>query len=87
MHPYRSIAWRLLPIAILTAFVVLAPRANGATLHCTIWGTAGPDTLTGTASRDVICGKGGSDTLNGMGGDDLLIGTATTPSTAGRGTT
>ena len=51
-----------------------AARAEGATLHCTIRGTAGADTLTGTASRDVICGKGGSDTLNGMGGDDLLIG-------------
>jgi Ca2+-binding RTX toxin-like protein len=73
-HSYRAVLWRLLPIALLVAFVAMAPRAQGATLHCTIRGTAGADTLTGTAGRDLICGKGGSDTLYGRGGDDLLIG-------------
>jgi hypothetical protein len=71
-HTYRPVLWRLLPIALLAAFVAMAPRAHSATLHCTIRGTAGGDTLQGTAGRDVICGKGGSDT---------------TPSTEARATT
>jgi Tol biopolymer transport system component len=44
--------------------------------RCTIWGTAGADTLRGTAGEDVICGLGGNDVVFGLGADDTLDGGA-----------
>ena len=41
--------------------------------HCTIIGTAGPDTLRGTPGDDVICGLGGNDRIEGLGGNDVVI--------------
>ncbi len=41
--------------------------------HCTIMGTAGPDTLTGTPGDDIICGLGGDDRIDGLGGNDVII--------------
>ena len=41
--------------------------------HCTITGTAGPDTLTGTPGDDIICGLGGNDRIDGLGGNDVII--------------
>ena len=41
--------------------------------HCTITGTAGPDTLVGTPGDDIICGLGGNDRIDGLGGNDVII--------------
>lgn len=41
--------------------------------HCTIRGTAGPDTLVGTPGDDIICGLGGDDRIDGLGGNDVII--------------
>lgn len=43
---------------------------------CTIFGTAGRDSLRGTNRRDVICGLGGNDVISGLGGNDKLLGGA-----------
>jgi TolB protein len=42
--------------------------------HCTVYGTAGSDSLVGTAGDDLICGLGGSDSIQGGAGNDVVIG-------------
>jgi hypothetical protein len=41
---------------------------------CTIFGTAGGESIEGTAGDDVICALGGDDVVRGRGGDDTIFG-------------
>jgi RTX calcium-binding nonapeptide repeat (4 copies)/LVIVD repeat len=42
-------------------------------MGCTVFGTAGPDTLKGTGGADVICGYGGADEIYGFSGADRIL--------------
>lgn len=77
MHGRESRLRRTVALLVLGAAAVLASHpapAVGASVNCTITGTAGTDRLRGTATRDVICARGGADRIFGLAGSDRIYG-------------